>query len=63
MKIIAILVLILSIAFGCRDQKNVEEKMIPVESDGGIGDGAPPLDSLIDQQEKNKQVEQLKDSL
>lgn len=37
---------------GCRDQKEQKQEMIPVEADGGIGDGAPSLDSLLHEEKK-----------
>jgi len=36
------------VMLGCTDKKNVKKtEMQPVESDEGIGDGAPSLDSLL----------------
>ncbi|GEQ86857.1 hypothetical protein ULMS_23650 [Patiriisocius marinistellae] len=55
---------ILSCVFllNCREQKK-EEKMIPVEADGGIGDGAPSLDSLLKHQTPPVISEKKRDSL
>ncbi|MCW8982388.1 MULTISPECIES: hypothetical protein [Altibacter] len=50
-KILAIFVLIAIAA--CTDKKKKDaEVMIPVEADGGIGDGAPSLDSLLQEEAK-----------
>ncbi len=56
MRKIACLILILTLAISCREQVKKEEKMIPVEADGGIGDGAPPLDSLLQNQKDSLQT-------
>ncbi len=47
-KVLFIVVLILTVT-GCRNTKQSPE-MMPVESNDGIGDGAPPLDSLLQYQ-------------
>lgn len=62
MKKIAFLLLIALGVSACREQKK-EEKMIPVEADGGIGDGAPSLDSLLKAEKDSLQLQQKKDSL
>jgi hypothetical protein len=63
MKYLAVLFFISSLISSCRDQNNKEQKMIPVEADSGIGDGAPPLDSLLKAQKDSLQLQQPKDSL
>lgn len=63
MKILAIiLITILLFSTSCREQKNAE-KMIPVESDGGIGDGAENLDSLLKYQTPPIISEKTRDTL
>ncbi|WP_432410225.1 hypothetical protein [Rasiella sp. SM2506] len=62
MKNILFLVIIFTLAISCREQVEKEEKMIPVEADGGIGDGAPSLDSLL-QNEKDSLQTKPKDTL
>ncbi len=47
MKYILIVLILSSFIFSNCRSKKAEEKMIPVEADGGIGDGAEPLDSLL----------------
>jgi hypothetical protein len=42
--------LITSVMTNCRDTKKDEEVKMPVEADGGIGDGAPSLDSVLEHQ-------------
>ncbi|WP_339832744.1 hypothetical protein [uncultured Altibacter sp.] len=54
MKIKILALLILIVVASCTDKKKKDDEvMIPVEADGGIGDGAPSLDSLL-QEEANK---------
>ncbi|MCH2489764.1 MAG: hypothetical protein MK211_06405 [Flavobacteriales bacterium] len=49
MKKLYLLVLLSTCLLACTDKKKKEdEKMIPVEADNGIGDGAPSLDSLLE---------------
>tara|TARA_A100000171_G_C2135993_1_gene150289 strand:- start:2557 stop:2745 length:189 start_codon:yes stop_codon:yes gene_type:complete len=62
MKKIAFLLLLMIAFTSCREQKK-EEKMMPVEADGGIGDGAPPLDSLVKAQKDSSQLQQKNNSL
>ena len=62
MKKIAFLLLLFTLVLSCREQNTKEEKMIPVEADNGIGDGAPSLDSLLQNQEDSLQVKP-KDSI
>ncbi|RDK84903.1 hypothetical protein C8D94_104287 [Marinirhabdus gelatinilytica] len=52
----------LFLAMACREINNTNEKMMPVEADGGIGDGAPSLDSLLKAQKDSVNIQQ-KDSL
>lgn len=56
------LIFIFALTISCREQVKNEEKMIPVEADGGIGDGAPSLDSLLKKQEDSLQIKS-KDSI
>ncbi|MDC7996313.1 hypothetical protein [Altibacter sp. HG106] len=45
-KLLFLLVLVSMIS--CTDKKKQDkDEMMPVEADGGIGDGAPPLDSVL----------------
>jgi len=62
MRKIAFLLLITLCITSCREQKK-EKNRIPVEADGGIGDGAPSLDSLLKAEKDSLQLQQKKDSL
>ncbi len=62
MKKISLLLFIFLLAVSCRDQEATDEKMMPVEADGGIGDGAPSLDSLLQNEEDTLQTK-TKDTL
>jgi len=61
-KLCALLLLTLFI-FACREQQNKQEDMIPVEADGGIGDGAPSLDSLLEAEKAQDTISHKNDSL
>ncbi|MCT8340098.1 hypothetical protein MG296_08520 [Flavobacteriaceae bacterium TK19130] len=51
MKLLLPLLALFLMAATCDDKKEQQkdEEMIPVEKDNGIGDGAPSLDSILDQ--------------
>lgn len=63
MKSIGILLFVMLAVYACREQKDTPNVMTPVETDGGIGDGAPSLDSLLHSQKTDTLQPQLKDSL
>jgi len=62
MRFILIIILAAGLLVQCRDKKEETPKMMPVEADGGIGDGAEPLDSILKRQEEALE-QQVKDSL
>ncbi len=62
MRFTIMIILAVGLLVQCRDKKEETPKMMPVEADGGIGDGAEPLDSILKRQDEATK-QQLKDSL
>ena len=63
MKKLYALLLLIVVTYACREQQNKQEEMMPVEADGGIGDGAPSLDSLLKTEKLQDTITHKNDSL
>jgi len=59
MKLLLVATFSLLFALSCTEKKKEKSDMMPVEADNSIGDGAPSLDSIL-QEENNSLISQEK---
>ena len=63
MKYVIIAIFSFLFLFSCTEKKKEQPKMIPVEANHGIGDGAPSLDSLLQKETHSFISEEKSDSI